>query len=248
LTSAVLANYLVALAFGAKLTIEQVGICSMLNNKTRGRRMKKQLMTALVIAGVTCLGNAYADVVVNANVTWSSGQPSYMGQYSATVCQTAQTADCDYTSVWFNKVNSTLTPTTWNVDEEADFYLAPNGVEFSAATIASGQFSPLFVLDNAYSINIPYGTFYLGVNTGTGFTYDENGYGGPGREVFGWMQLHNSSAGLQMISNAMAYGTNGIFIGTTDVVPVPEPEAYAMMLAGLWLVGFMVRRRKQVET
>jgi hypothetical protein len=30
-------------------------------------------------------------------------------------------------------------------------------------------------------------------------------------------------------------------------VPVPEPETYALMLAGLGLVGFVVRRRKQVE-
>lgn len=89
--------------------------------------MKKQIMTVALIAGVTCLGGANAGVVMNSNVTWSSGQPSYMGQYSATVCQTAQTADCDYTSVWFNKVDhyglyvsggvnsygnySTLTPT-----------------------------------------------------------------------------------------------------------------------------------------
>jgi len=33
----------------------------------------------------------------------------------------------------------------------------------------------------------------------------------------------------------------------TAVAPVPEPEAYVMMLAGLGLVGWMaVRRRKQI--
>jgi len=30
----------------------------------------------------------------------------------------------------------------------------------------------------------------------------------------------------------------------SEVTPVPEPETYAMLLAGLGLVGFMVRRRK----
>jgi hypothetical protein len=31
------------------------------------------------------------------------------------------------------------------------------------------------------------------------------------------------------------------------VTPVPEPEIYGMMLAGLGLIGFMVRRRKNKE-
>lgn len=34
---------------------------------------------------------------------------------------------------------------------------------------------------------------------------------------------------------------------TFKVAAVPEPETYAMLLAGLGLVGFMVRRRKQLE-
>jgi hypothetical protein len=33
----------------------------------------------------------------------------------------------------------------------------------------------------------------------------------------------------------------------TSMAPVPEPETYAMMLAGLGLLGFMARRRKQKE-
>ena len=32
---------------------------------------------------------------------------------------------------------------------------------------------------------------------------------------------------------------------STPVTPVPEPETYALMLAGLGVVGFMARRRKQ---
>ena len=39
---------------------------------------------------------------------------------------------------------------------------------------------------------------------------------------------------------------NGIFtISGTVLNPVPEPETYALMLAGLGVVGCMARRRKQ---
>jgi hypothetical protein len=32
-----------------------------------------------------------------------------------------------------------------------------------------------------------------------------------------------------------------------NLAPVPEPETYAMMLAGLGLMGIMVRRRKNEQ-
>ena len=37
---------------------------------------------------------------------------------------------------------------------------------------------------------------------------------------------------------------NATLTTTAAVVPVPEPESYAMLLAGLGLLGFVVRRRK----
>jgi hypothetical protein len=67
--------------------------------------------------------------------------------------------------------------------------------------------------------------------------------------------LANSGA-VTMISNTIGIGCGGgldvLALGATPtflpyVAAVPEPETYAMMLAGLGLLGFMARRRKQKE-
>lgn len=36
-------------------------------------------------------------------------------------------------------------------------------------------------------------------------------------------------------------------IGASYISPIPEPESYALLLAGLGLVGFMVRRRSKLQ-
>jgi hypothetical protein len=37
---------------------------------------------------------------------------------------------------------------------------------------------------------------------------------------------------------------NAAYLGTVSASPAPEPETYAMLLAGLGVVGFLARRRR----
>jgi len=190
--------------------------------------VKKTRLLGAVCAGVGAISiHCNASVITDTHLALQDGAP--LAQYSLTACQDIP---CDHTTVWFDKVDqpgfSTLTLILENVDEGSDYYLAPYGAEFTAATIATGQFSPL----DRFGLDVPFGTFYLGVNTGIGFSDD----GQPSRDVFGWAQLSNSFTGLQMISNAMAYATNGIVVGTTEtIVPVPA----AVCLFGSGLIGLI---------
>ncbi|WP_229213336.1 MULTISPECIES: PEP-CTERM sorting domain-containing protein [unclassified Duganella] len=67
-----------------------------------------------------------------------------------------------------------------------------------------------------------------------------NGQGGPGNVTN--FYAFNAGSGVDKFFTALQATSNaGLYqIGA----PVPEPETYAMMLAGLGLVGFIARRRK----
>ena len=56
---------------------------------------------------------------------------------------------------------------------------------------------------------------------------------------------HTSLAYIDVLGDATLISASGHDYTTTSLAAVPEPETYAMMLAGLGLLGFVARRRKQ---
>lgn len=56
----------------------------------------------------------------------------------------------------------------------------------------------------------------------------------------------SSTIPLTLSVSGVKYGTGaGVFSGELVMAPVPEPETYALMLAGLGAVGFVAYRRRQ---
>lgn len=105
-----------------------------------------------------------------------------------------------------------------------------------------------------------HGPAMSGSNAGVQSNLVTDAYAAPGPVTIGSFVLPNSISFAGMTTNAsLASAINSapwmyyVNIHTTaypggevrgQLAPVPEPETYAMMLAGLGLVGFMARRRK----
>ncbi|WP_292918319.1 FxDxF family PEP-CTERM protein [Nitrosomonas sp.] len=67
------------------------------------------------------------------------------------------------------------------------------------------------------------------------------GFFGSG-EVHGVIRLPGSFDSITFTHTSENW--HGFTVGVAGIAPVPEPETYAMLLAGLGLLGFMARRRQ----
>lgn len=187
------------------------------------------------LASLVCLAataTAHAVVISDTQIRLSGTN----SDYSITAIQSASYDDP--TTMWFTKsdtsTSSTLTPNSWNIDQEADYYLVKAGDTFTTEAIAAGKFTPLFTTDHPFTLAVPYpGTFYLGVATGYSYT---------SRDVLGWAKIRNDASGLTLLGSAMSYGEGGIIVGTTTAVP--EPGRAMLMLLGLSSLAFARRQRR----
>lgn len=166
------------------------------------------------------------------------------------------TYDVSLTGGAYAKPGSTYNVTNLNVAFWADpsiasptrFTSASNSGE--AATVAHGtdafQFGSADLIVGVANINTLGGTSFNSTNNFTLFEQGTSLFPGP-------VPFHT------ILSNEFNNTTQGVFIdpqgrfialnetsGGVDfnLSPIPEPETYAMLLAGLGLMGFMTRRRK----
>jgi hypothetical protein len=92
----------------------------------------------------------------------------------------------------------------------------------------------------AFDLNAINGAFVLAVKAGNGFSL----YAFSDGELIEWDTLgvgFFNGAGRAVIGNGLSHAT----VYTTTTTPVPEPETYALMMAGLAFVGWASRRRQR---
>lgn len=108
----------------------------------------------------------------------------------------------------------------------------------------------MFVYNGGPAYNMPYGSFTGAIDCPGCGPGASNAYSG----VLDFTITDNSGIGLSnFIANAGGYFFSADVIGplggtgniaASAIAPVPEPQTYAMLLAGLGLIGFTARRRR----
>ena len=95
----------------------------------------------------------------------------------------------------------------------------------------------------AYTFDSNVSVLSSGSNYWGNGTYATAGNTFTGSEFNGVLQLQGSFTSMNIAVGQPEYW-HGFNVGSASVSAVPEPETYAMMLAGLGLMGAIARRRK----
>lgn len=158
-----------------------------------------------------------------------------------------------------------ITSLTWDLTPIGGFFdttnaapgLSSSGLQQSGLSDNVGAMFPTNAFQNGLpSLTISFAPnsfasgekFIFGVDTDLFSCIDcvgINGNGFVGATVSAIFSNGQTRYGTYVLSNEAGFGSK---VGITSVTAVPEPETYAMMLAGLGLIGAIARRRQRKHT
>ena len=193
--------------------------------------MKHYLGIISIVLG--SLVQLYAQGYIVSNGIAYRGQ-NFLGGYEVDVLQNPTNGN--YTGFWLTPESKTppTAPFTntfsfqYYLDEGVRVFFVNANQPVSLQSIQAGAYTEL-LYPNTYVFN-PGVSFYLGLYTGE--IFPQNGvYPNP---LFGWVRLVNNQGAIQMLDGALAYGSGGIYAGTQNMIPIPEPGIVSiLLLAGL---------------
>jgi len=88
-----------------------------------------------------------------------------------------------------------------------------------------------------FDVNVSfYLGFYAGVTNGVP-EYPGTYTGTYSNPVFGWGEFFNNNGVLQMLDSALEIEGGGIYAGTQQIIPIPEPAVFGLICTGALLIG-----------
>lgn len=199
----------------------------------RENQNMRTILFLFALSFCASISNAQTVVVEDTHLSFF-GPGISTGRYNSNVCQDLL---CDGTCISFNYAAGSIDEETRCIDESSDWYVVELGEEFGAASIAANDHTIITAAGERDRGPVSVGgtDFYLGVSTGQGFDRPNpdptNDFPLPNRDVFGWVHLRDNGGTLEFISSAVAYGSEGIIVGTTTAIPEPATSTGVLLLA-----------------
>ena len=120
------------------------------------------------------------------------------------------------------------------VDEGVRVFLVSSNQPITAQAIQSGSYTELMYPGGyVFNHNSP---FYVGLYTGYNPFTSGGVYTGIYTEpLFGWARLRNNQGVIELLGSALAYGSQGMYAGTQNMIP--EPSGFALVVIATLLFG-----------
>jgi hypothetical protein len=205
----------------------------------------KTLKSALLVAALLTSGSAFAATNLIQNGDFESSDLNGLIQHGS-----------EPNEIYWIVPNGNSSLTDWTVGEiSIDLIKNGYGAIDDLSVDLAGTSGPGSI---SQSFNIMAGwTYILDFDMGTnGYRKANVTFGGTTHtatlpdglieEHFQYQFVATSTGPSILTFHSIVGGNSGAVIDNVTVIAVPEPETYALMLAGLGLVGFMARRRKAI--
>lgn len=180
----------------------------------------KPVLLTVAIAGLTSVANAAVTV-----------------RFDSTECPGCSSVS-PVTNEW-NSFGLTISNAYWYIDSRDPFDTMGLSIQTSPSSISLATASTNATIE--YFVLEGYSGFYEAFDSAHSslgsFTSDATSGQTQGSYTFNGL--------VSSIEWAGEYGRAQI--STLTLAPVPEPEAYAMLMAGLGLLGFVARRKNKVQ-
>ena len=117
--------------------------------------------------------------------------------------------------------------------------LFSNGVNFTSTVTGMPGTSGTWTLSSSQNVTLDLVFALHGANRSGAFLFEAEAVPGAGGNTWEIHWLNNGG-------NEPNFSNLALFVRDVQVTPVPEAQSYALMLAGLVVVGSIVRRRRPV--